>query len=216
MTTTRPIVTEAQIRSQQLTKLQDVSWQAYQDLMAQFGSDRAWRIAYDRGVLELRMPLQEHEQPKIVIADLVTAMADQLEIEVMQLGSLKLERADLTRAVEPDTCFYIQNEPLVRGVRNISLPANPPPDLVIESDHTSSSLDKFSLYASLEVPELLRYRKKVLEVYHLQSGKYKSAPRSLVLPIFPITEIPLYIELSYEIGQRAAIRRFREKIQSIK
>ncbi|CAN1211778.1 Putative restriction endonuclease domain-containing protein [Tumidithrix helvetica PCC 7403] len=215
MTTTLPIVTEAQIREQQFIRLQDLSWQAYQKLMAELGDNRVCRIAYDRGVLELRMPLQEHEQPKIVIADLVTAMADRLEIEIMQLGSLKLERVDLSRAVEPDTCFYIQNELKVRGIRNIRLPENPPPDLVIESDHTSSSLDKFSLYASIEVPELWRYRKKVLEVYQLQEGKYKRSQQSLALPLFPIAEIPTYIEQSYEIGQRATVRKFKEQIRAI-
>jgi hypothetical protein len=43
------------------------------------------------------------------------ALADELEIEAMSLGALTLEREDLARAIEPDTCFYIQNESLVRN-----------------------------------------------------------------------------------------------------
>lgn len=223
MTTTLPLITlpltaeqiQARLQTQQLIELKDVSWKVYQDLMVQLGSDRACRIAYDRGVLELRMPLQEHEQPKIIIADLITALADDLEIEILQLGALKLEREDLTRAVEPDTCFYVQNELRVRGIRNITLPEDPPPDLVVESDYTSSSLDKFSLYAAIGAPELWRYHKKVLEVYLLRDGVYQRSQQSSAFPLFPIAEVPNLIEQSYAIGQRAVVRQFRKLIQTM-
>jgi Uma2 family endonuclease len=215
MATTLPIVTEEQIRAKQFIELKDINWQTYKELMAQLGDDRVWRIAYDRSVLEIRMPLQEHEQPKIVVSFLITALADELEIEVIELGALKLERNDLTRAVEPDTCFYIQNELAVRGVRNIQLPDNPPPDLVVESNYRHSSIDKFSLYAALGVPELWRYRKKTLEVNQLNDGKYDRVQQSLALPIFPIVEVPFYIQQSFAIGQRATVRLFRERIREI-
>jgi hypothetical protein len=40
----------------------------------------------------------------------VNAIADELEIEAMQLGALLLEKEELQRAIEPDTCFYIQHQ----------------------------------------------------------------------------------------------------------
>ena len=88
--------------------------------MAEVGGDRAWRIAYDPGVLELSIPLEEHEEPKGLLESLIEAIADELGIEVRKLGSFTLEREDLARAVEPDSCFYIQNEAAVRG-RKIDL-----------------------------------------------------------------------------------------------
>jgi len=182
--------------------------------MAEVGDDRAWRIAYNQGVLEIRMPLQEHEVPKIMIAEFITAIADELEIEIMQVGSLTLEREELTRAVEPDTCFYIQNESRVRG-KNINLQTDPPPDLAIESDYTSSSLDKFSLYASQGVPELWRYTRQRLQVYQLVEGNYQLSEQSLAFPFLPIAEIPGFIEQSRNIGQRAAVRLFRQRIREI-
>ncbi len=106
-----------------------------------------------------------------MLAYFVTTIADLLEIETMELGALLLEREDLRRAIEPDTCFYIQNESLVRS-KIIDLQTDPPPDLAIESDYTTSSLDKFTIYASLGVPELWRYTKQTLEVYHLVNGQY--------------------------------------------
>ncbi|MGB8691564.1 MAG: Uma2 family endonuclease, partial [Microcoleus sp.] len=176
--------------------------------------DRAWRIAYDRGVLEIRMPLEEHEEPKRLIESFVEAIVDELEIELRSLGSLTLEREELTRAVEPDSCFYIQNESLVRG-RNINLPNDPPPDLVLESDYTNSSVNKDSIYAALGVPELWRYQRQSLQVYHLVEGKYEMCDRSLAFPFLPVAEIPGFIEQSRTIGQRAAVRLFRQRIREI-
>jgi len=43
----------------------------------------------------------------------VNALADELEIEAMQLGALLLEKEELQRAIEPDACFYIQHQALV-------------------------------------------------------------------------------------------------------
>lgn len=194
--------------------LTGVSWQTFKALLADIGDNRACRLAYDQGILEIRMPLTEHEEPKILIACFVTTLADELEIEIRQLGALLLEREDLNRAVEPDTCFYIQNESTVRG-KNIDLQTDPPPDLVLESDYTSSSLNKFTLYASLGVPELWRYHGKSLEVYQLIDGKYELRDQSLAFPNLPIADIPSLIEQSKIIGQRAAVRLFRTRIREL-
>ncbi|MDW8452595.1 MAG: hypothetical protein RML39_03965 [Oscillatoriaceae cyanobacterium SKYGB_i_bin93] len=43
----------------------------------------------------------------------------------------------MQQAVEPDDCFYIQNEAVVRGKKQIDLTLDPPPDLVIEIDISS-------------------------------------------------------------------------------
>ena len=194
--------------------LRGVSWQTFKALMADIGEDRSCRIAYDQGILEIMVPYEQHEEPKILISSFVEALADELEIEIRQLGSLTLEREDLTRAVEPDTCFYIQNEAQVRG-KEIKLPNVPPPDLVVESDYTHSSLNKFNIYASLGVPELWRYRKQSLQVYQLVEEKYEKIDNSLAFPCIPIAEIPGFIEQSKTIGQRAAVRLFRARIREV-
>lgn len=194
--------------------LKGISWATFKALMADIGEDRSCRIAYDQGILEIMVPYQEHEEPKIMISSLVEALADELEIEIRQLGSLTLEREDLTRAVEPDTCFYIQNEAVVRG-KEIKLPEVPPPDLVVESDYTSSSLNKFNIYASLGVPELWRYSKQSLQVYQLVEGNYELSQTSLAFPFLPIAEIPGLIEQSKVVGQRAVVRLFRTRIREI-
>lgn len=213
VTTSNP---ESKLASvEQIITLRGVSWQTYKALMTDVGDDRAWRIAYDQGVLELRMPLPNHEEPKRLIESFVEAIADELEIEIRSLGALTLEREDLTRAIEPDSCFYVQNELRVRGKDEVNLPEDPPPDLAVESDYTSSSLNKFTIYASLGVPELWRYRNQTLQVYQLVEGNYQLAESSLAFPVLPIAEIPGLIEQSKTIGQRAAVRLFKARIREI-
>ncbi|MGA9382503.1 MAG: Uma2 family endonuclease [Phormidium sp.] len=195
--------------------MRGVSWQTYKQLMAEVGDDRAWRIAYDQGVLETRMPLLEHEVPKGLLESFIEAVADELEIEVLKAGSLTLEREDLRNAIEPDSCFYIQNEAQVRGREEIILPGDPPPDLAIESDYTSSSINKQALYSALGVPELWRYTRKTLLIYRRIEGGYEQCEQSLAFPFLPIGEIPNFIEQSRTMGQRSAVRLFKQRIREI-
>jgi hypothetical protein len=48
--------------------LKGVSWQTFKALMADIGEDRSCRLAYDQGMLEIRVPYEQHEEPKILIA----------------------------------------------------------------------------------------------------------------------------------------------------
>jgi len=194
--------------------LTGIKWSTFKAIMSNVGDGRAWRFAYDEGVLEIRRPLTEHEEPIGMIENFVGVVVDELGIEMRQLGALTLEREDLARAIEPDTCFYVQNESIVRG-KSINLPADPPPDLVVESDHTNSSLNKFTIYASLGVPEIWRYRNQSLEVYQLVEGNYERKENSLAFPFLPIAEIPGFIEQSKTLGQRATVRLFRERVKEI-
>ena len=211
--TPSPPVQEQIIRESKVV-LKGVSWQTFQALLADVGDDRAWRIAYDNGMLEIRRLYQEQEVPVIMLACFVNAIADELEIEVMHVGALLLEREELKSAIEPDTCFYIQNEALVRS-RDIDLETDPPPDLAVESDYTNSSLNKFAIYAALGVPEIWRYRRQTLEVYQLVEGKYERVAQSIAFTFLPIAEIPEFIEQTRAIGQRSAVRLFRTRIREL-
>jgi Uma2 family endonuclease len=207
---------ETQVNSSEpLIPLRGISWNTYKILMAEVGDDRAWRITYDQGVLELRMPLLKHEAPKRLLENFIETVADELGLEMLEAGALTLERDDLIRAIEPDSCFYIQNELQVRGKDEIKLPDNPPPDLAVESDYTSSSLNKLNIYAALGVPEVWRYHQGELQVYQLIGDSYQLTEKSLAFPCLPITEIPQLIAQSKEVGQRAIVRLFRQRIQEI-
>ncbi|MEA5469445.1 Uma2 family endonuclease [Spirulina sp. 06S082] len=211
----KPVPESPAIATELVFPLQGISWPTYKALMRDVGEDRAWRIAYHRELLELRMPHLIHEELKGFLESLVEIVADELEIELRKLGSVTLEREDLGFAIEPDACFYIDSEEEVRGKTIINLLEDPPPDLAIEADYEHSSLDKFSIYEAFGIPEIWRYSDGELQVYQLIEGKYQKCDRSLTFSFLPIAEIPDYIEKSKKIGQRAAFRSFRKEMRYI-
>jgi Uma2 family endonuclease len=46
----------------------------------------------------------------------------------------------MSEGVEPDECYYINNEATVRGRSKLDFETDPPPDLAIEIDLTSHCL----------------------------------------------------------------------------
>jgi Uma2 family endonuclease len=150
--------------------LKNVSWQQFQEILANLGESRSSRIAYSQGMLEIMVPLPEHESDKVIIGDLVKAILEEIDIEFLSLGSTTFENEQMLAAVEPDDCFYIQNEAAVRGKKRLDLTVDPPPDLAIEIDITSKS--KLTSYQNLRVSELWRYNGQRLEINLLQAGKY--------------------------------------------
>lgn len=116
--------------------LQGTSWATFQDLIRELESQPSKRLTYDNGNLEIWIPLPPHERYKKFLARLVEVLTEELEIEICNLGSCTWSRKDLAKGVEADKCYYIQNEPAIRGRMTIDLTINPPPDLAIEVDMT--------------------------------------------------------------------------------
>jgi Uma2 family endonuclease len=75
------------------------------------------------------------------------------------------------------------------GRRELDLSVDPPPDLAIEVDFTSSSIDRLSIYAALNVPEVWRWEAGSIRVYHLRKEavppEYVPASQSLSFPNLP-------------------------------
>jgi Uma2 family endonuclease len=197
--------------AEQRVVLSNVSWQTFEQLLKELGDKRATRLAYNEGLLEIMSPLGPHENNNRFIDDLIRAIADELNLNLKKFGSLTLKREKKLKGAEPDSCYYIQNEPLVRSKQEIDLDNDPPPDLVLEIDITSGSLDKRPIYAAVGVPELWRYDGKKLEVFVLQpsSQDYQQVNQSPTLPWMPLDVIPKFIRQSLVDGETATLRAFR-------
>jgi Uma2 family endonuclease len=188
----------------------NVSWEEFENILAEMGDNRSSRVAYDQGTLEITMPSQKHEYYKEIIRDLIKYLAEELDLDCESLGSTTWKRKDLLKGAEPDNCFYIQNEPAIRAVKpNIDLSKDPPPDLILEVDYTSPSLNRLPIYAGLEVPEIWIYNMKVLRIYQLDAGKYKETDTSLAFGTFPIKEIPSFIKKNITASPRELRQSFR-------
>ncbi|WP_299402294.1 Uma2 family endonuclease [Acaryochloris sp. IP29b_bin.148] len=212
MTTTLDI---SSITTETRTVLIGVSWDTYERLLTETGAARHQRFAYNNERLEIMVPLASHEEPTRLLDDFVAVLVDTLGIELRKLGSLTLKNTQQQKGLEPDCCFYIQNEAEVRGIDTLDFAVHPPPDLVVEVDNTSQSLDKFPIYVALKVPEIWRLRHNTLMIYGLdpQEQAYKAQSESIAFPGLPITDIPQFILMAKQDGQRSAIRAFRQAVQ---
>src|SRR5207248_8848460 len=144
------------------------------------------QLTYDEGRLEIMTLSPQHEILKKFIGRLIEQLTLELDIPIKSLGSTTIARKDLERGLEPDECYYIGRERLVRGRMKISFRKDPPPDLAVEVDVSRSSVSRQRVYAALGVPEMWRYDGE-LHVLHLQAnGEYVERERSLSFPFLPI------------------------------
>lgn len=207
------MVTTAAASSQRVI-LPNISWQTFDTILAEMGNNRTTRLAYDRGTLEIMTPLMPHEHNNRLLEHLVFTLAEELNLNIKSIGSTTCKRPDLLRGVEPDSAFYIQNEPLMRQKQKLDLTQDPPPDLVIEVDYTSASVDRFPIYLALGVPEVWRYDEPVMQIYHLQAGVYVPCDVSPSFANLPLTtEIPRFLQESLSSGEVPMIRSFRTWIK---
>lgn len=199
--------------AEQRTLLSNISWQTFKTMLAEMGSERVTRLAYDSGTVEIMTPLMPHENSNRFIEGLVIVLCEELGLEVKRTGSLTLTRDDLERGGEPDSSYYIQNESLVRDKVNIDLATDPPPDLVLEVEYSRSKIDKLQLYAVMGIPEFWRYNGSVLRVYRLESGQYVESSYSPTFSPISVTEIPRFIKESRNVGEITCTRNFRRWIR---
>ena len=200
--------------AEQRTVLHNISWQTFEALLKETGEDRGSRFAYDCGTLEIMTPLFEHENPKIQFDRFIVALAEELEIEIKSAGSTTLKRKIKNRGIEPDNCYYIQNEPAVRGRQELDLETDPPPDLAVEIDITSSCVNKLGIYSALGVPELWRYNGRVLKFYQLLEGQYVNCEFSSAFPIVSVTDMSRFIDQSKTTGEIALLKSFRAWVRN--
>ncbi|MBD2388352.1 Uma2 family endonuclease [Cylindrospermum sp. FACHB-282] len=190
----------------------DVTWQELETILEELGEHRAARIAYDRGILEIMAPLPEHEYDKEIISDLVKALLEELDVEFVSLGSTTFRNQFMEKGIEPDQCFYIKNEALIRGKKRLDLTIDPPPDLALEIDITSRTHP--NIYQALQVSELWRFEKGKLKINLLQDGNYVESQSSLNFPDLPLIEvIPQYLEKSRIAGRNATLKAFRSWVR---
>ena len=205
------------IFAEQRTILHNISWQTFEALLKDTGEYRGSRFAYDCGTLEIMTPLFEHENPKSNFGNFIVALAEELDIEIKSAGSTTLKRRIINQGIEPDNCYYIQNELAVRGKQELDLENDPPPDLAIEIDITSSSVNKFGIYSALGVTELWRYNGRVLKFYQLVEAQYIECEFSIAFPVVSVIEMSGFIEQSKTMGEIALLKSFRvwvrDKIQ---
>ncbi len=196
----------------QTTILHDIDWQQFEAILEDLGENRASRIAYFDGVLEIRMPLPEHERTKVIISNLLVILLEELDWEWESLGSSTFKTKSMKAGIEPDDCFYIKNYAAMIGKKRLDMSIDPPPDIAIEVDLTSNT--QISAYEALAVAEIWRYANGKLSIRLLREGKYVESLVSLSFPDFPVIDgISQFLERGAELSISSLRREFRQWVR---
>jgi Uma2 family endonuclease len=186
-----------QIRGEKRVVFNHLSWLSYQQILQAVGENNRAHLFYDRGTLEITMPLEEHEFYRELIGLFIRILVVELGLKIKSMGSTTLAREDLERGAEPDNAYYIQNQAKVLGKR-INLTEDPPPDLVVEVDITHTDINKLELYARLGVPELWRFNGQIWRIYRLEKGVYQEGEFSPTFPLVPKTKLYEFLATAKE------------------
>ena len=189
--------------------LDGISWETYERLVSDCQDSHAAHLSYDRGILEIMLLSFKHETINRTLAHLVSLIAEELQIDTVQAGSTTFKRQDIAQGFEPDSCFYIQHEGHISGKTEIDLSSDPPPDLVIEIDISSSSLNKFLVYARMGVPEVWRCDGTQVFFFVLVGEQYEPAQESRALPALSSSMATEFLEASTKLKSTAWARRVR-------
>lgn len=191
-----------------------VAWDTYERLLEDFEQQHI-RLSYDRGRLEIMSPTKRHERFKRLIAKLVDGISRGFSIPVYSLGSATLKQVEMAKGIEADDWFYVQSEPLVRGKDEIDLDEDPPPDLGIEIDVTSSVDDRLPIYWKLAVPEIWVWREGVVRFLHRRPrGKYAESKKSQAFPFLTSAVLTRFLNQRNEMDETALVDALIEYLKS--
>ena len=192
--------------------IRDVDWQVYEGIVRAIG-DHHTRITFDGRNIELMSPLPIHEYINRMIERFLSVLASELRFPMRHGGSMTFRRQDLERGLEPDSCYWIQSEPAIRGKLELDFTVDPPPDLAIEVEISHSALDRMAIYARLGVPEVWRFDGESVSIHLLQAdGGYRISQTSRCLPELPVQDMVPYLRPDEDLDDTTRVRQFVEQI----
>ncbi len=178
------VITQTNLNTiaQPLMTLRNITWQTYENLLADLDEQSGVHLTYDQGVLEIMTLTPEHESINRYLSSLIDLLVDELGKDVHPVGSATFKRADVERGFEPDSSFYFSQATQMRGKKRIDLRVDPAPELVIEIDISHGSLDKLSIFAQFGITEIWRYDGAKIHIYHLVDEAYEENSQSNIFP----------------------------------
>lgn len=185
--------------------LHAIPWNTYTTIGDALDHHREVRLIYDGGTLTFVVKSREHEVLAERFGYLVGMVAAGLSRECESCGQMTLRRKDLDAGVEGDKTFYVgPNAVRMRGVKNVTLETDPPPDLAIEVEVSHSADEAIATYARLGVPEVWRFDAAQSSVTFLRladDGRYVAAPRSSAFPELLPEHVTEQLKAAAELGQ---------------
>jgi len=172
-----------------------VSWQMYEALLVKLEDNSHYRVTYIDEILEIVSPSIRHENIKKRLAILIERYLYLKRIRFNPMGSSTVKKQLKQAGVEPDECYAIGEKKDI-------------PDLAIEVNITSGSLDKLKIYQRLAVAEVWVWQFNQLKLYHLREETpsqfldtygYEQITASEILPELNIALLEQCVQISDDI-----------------
>jgi Uma2 family endonuclease len=202
------------ITGNHVVQIPDVSWATYKKLDDERGEQRGIPFTYSEGVLQIMANGRAHERLSANLTRLVELLAEEFELDFDPCGSTTLRREDLEKGFEPDSCFYIANAALMRAKKEIDLAIDPPPDLTLEIDITSSSLNRLPIFAAVGIPEVWRYENGAIKIYQLQGEIYNEADESMWFPQIKAAQLARWLAMSWDMPRLQWVKAVRVELEA--
>lgn len=170
-----------------------VSWSAYETLVESLGDQRQARLTYDGEILEIMSPGSKHEFLADAVSQMLAIVIIEWQVPLAGYGSTTFKAEP--QGFEADRTYYLSPKGRVRDVWNLDITIDPPPDLLVEIDITSSSSNRFVTYAGAGVPEVWRYKLgEGLRAFILEGAMYAPLAVSRMISGLPVVEIANHLE----------------------
>lgn len=210
-------ISQIELTPGSVIRIGGVTWDGYVALLKELGDNRSTRVAYENGVLEIRMPGQPHESANRVLATIALTLAEEFGFEFNDLGSMTMNRPDLSKGVEPDSCFYIQNAQAGQGLSE-TISIDLPPDLALEVDIANRSDSKLSIYQAMGVSEIWLYQHRSasatidsrVKITHLENGVYVDALTSRAFPAVSAEQLNQWLDVRRTGTDLTVVRAVRK------
>lgn len=180
--------------SEQIVKT-GIDWQQFKAIQAAFDGVPGVRLNYCEGELEIVGISKEHEAFRCLLALLLGAYFEEMEIEFFPSGSY-------SQIVEGVTEYQADLSYCLRTDKDVS-------DLSIEIVITSGSKKKLQKYKHKGVPEVWFWRKGKFALYRLEAQGYVQTSKSELLDQMDIDLLVHCLSMSSSLE---ALRTFRQAI----
>ncbi|WP_016950250.1 Uma2 family endonuclease [Anabaena sp. PCC 7108] len=182
------------------------TWKEFEIIETLTADAAGLQITYLDGCIEFMTLGEQHENIKKIIAILIEAYLFEKGINFIPVGSATRRAKEKSASFEPDESYYIgeKAESCVGGSADLSklskTKANP--DLAIEVNITSGSIDKLEKYKRFNITEVWFWENNQLSLYHLKNDNYEQINQSELLPDLNIDLLASCVLMSSIIDAR--------------
>ena len=145
------------------------TWEEFATIENLTANAAGLRLTYFDGCIEFMTLSEQHEMIKTILGFLLELYSCEIGINLIPVGSATRRAKEKSASFDPDESYYI-------GEKKEN------PDLAIEVNITSGSINKLEKYQRFNITEVWFWENNQLSLYHLRNDGYEPINGSELLP----------------------------------